>query len=62
MILRYPPHVRESEAQKNGDTATTACGGKLAHEGKVDVSVSMDGEAFDIEFSNIYKKKQYPNT
>ena len=53
VIPQCLPHVRVSEAQKHGDTATTARGGKLAHEGKVDVSVSIDGEVFDIELSNI---------
>ena len=48
VIPQYLPHVQESEAQKNGDTATTACGGKLAYEGKVDVSVAIDGERLDM--------------
>ena len=55
-LPQYSPHMHESEAQNNCDTATATCGGKLAHEGRVDVSVSIDGELCHMELSNIENK------
>ena len=53
--------MRESEAEKYGDTATAACGGKLAHGGRVDVSVSIGGKIFDMLLSNIETKIPIPS-